>query len=167
VAPGANCAVSVVFSPAAKGTSSAKLILPNAAGNSQSVALTGKGTVPEAAVNPLSIDLSNAGSDVVTLTNVGEAPMSVGTPTIRNSDKFHVTNNECPNELGPKQACKITVKWDASPIDTGQKAEDTCWKAALVIPTDDPVRRDVPVGLTGNATLAQALAGLKLPVCGV
>jgi hypothetical protein len=167
VAPGSNCSIAVVFQPNAKGASSGRLNLSNATGSAQSVALAGKGTQPEATVDPPSLGIAAKGqTGEVALSNTGDAPMFVGPAVVKGAtDAFRITKNECGNELAPNASCKITVEWFTDAILTNQGSQD-CWAAVLVIPTDDPVKRDLTIGLDASATVSKLLKGaLNLNTC--
>src|SRR5207253_3935910 len=60
VAAGANCAISVTFTPTATGTRTGAItITDNAAGSPQSVNLTGTGAAPGVSLSPSSLTFGN------------------------------------------------------------------------------------------------------------
>ncbi|MGH2769425.1 MAG: choice-of-anchor D domain-containing protein [Actinomycetota bacterium] len=153
VAPGSACTVSIVFTPPAgpppgKGARNAKLNLSTVSGNGQSVALSGKGTVPVARTDKQFLKMEVPGGPTtgeVAVTNGGDAAMIVRVPAIEGEDSkdFKVIANECRSDLAPNSSCKIAVEWT--------NTASTCSQAVLAIPTDDP---DVPtlyVALVGHS----------------
>ena len=90
VAGGANCAVSVTFSPQTLGTKAATLVITDAAaGSPHSIPLTGvSATPPTAVLSPTSfafgsVAVFNASSpQTLTLTNTGGAPLKISTYNI-------------------------------------------------------------------------------------
>jgi Protein of unknown function (DUF3443)/Abnormal spindle-like microcephaly-assoc'd, ASPM-SPD-2-Hydin len=79
LAAGAHCTISVTFTPAAVGTSSASVsVATNAAGSPASVALSGTGTAVTAANSfPITVDQGPAG---ITTANVAYATITICTP---------------------------------------------------------------------------------------
>ena len=124
VAAGANCAISVIFTPTATGSRSATLsIADNAAGSPQTVALTGTGTVtaPGVTLSPSSLSFGsvNVGSSStassVTLANSGNAALSITSISIggANAGDFSQTNT-CGNSVAAGANCAISVVFTPS-----------------------------------------------------
>ncbi|MGA2983069.1 MAG: choice-of-anchor D domain-containing protein, partial [Terriglobia bacterium] len=82
VISGSTCAVGVTFTPAASGTRSASLFFAdNAAGNPQSVSLSGTGSYPQPSLTSLSPSSVIAGAGAQTLTLSGSNFLSTSTVT--------------------------------------------------------------------------------------
>ncbi len=116
VAAGANCTISVTFTPTAPGTRSSSLsITDNASGSPQSVSLTGTGAAASAPVVGLSTSsLTFAGQIVgttsaaqsVTLSNTGNASLNL--TSVSASGDFAQTNT-CGSSVAAGANCTISV----------------------------------------------------------
>jgi hypothetical protein len=132
VAAGKNCTISVVFTPAATGNRSGTLnVADNAAGSPQTVALTGTGTSQAgASLSPTSLSFGsvNVGASLakmVTLTNTGNAALTVSSITITGSNNYTEADN-CVSSSGGIAAgktCTITVTF--SPTAFGNTISGT------------------------------------------
>lgn len=119
-AGGGSCTINVTFTPTAAGSRTGGIgIVDNAAGNPQTIVLTGNGGVPTASVNPTSLTFSNvavgssSAPQTVTLTNGGTASLSIN--QISTTGQFTETNN-CGTSLG-LTTCQISVVF--SPTSAG------------------------------------------------
>ena len=158
-ANGGNCAIRIRFYPQAVGTASAALtITDNAAGSTQSIALSGTGTNAAVSLSTTSLAfgsqlLANAtAAQTVTLTNTGTGPLTITSivPTGTNSASFVVTSNTCPaspSSLGMGANCSIGVAFDPQAVGAAS--------AALTI-TDNAVASPQSVSLSGTGTNAVA-----------
>jgi hypothetical protein len=111
LAPGANCSISITFTPKLEGTRSAALALADdAAGNPQLIALSGTGTVVQ--LNPASllfvVPPGQSASRSTTLTNVGSTTLSINGITLRGPGVFQLTNT-CGSSVAAGKSCSITV----------------------------------------------------------
>ena len=117
LAAGASCTISVTFTPTASGPRSGTVsVTDNAPGGTQTVSLSGTGTV--VVLSPASLSFgcfpepighcSCFTSRVTTLTNTGNTPLNITGITI--TGPFS-QNNTCPTTLGAGQSCAITVNW--------------------------------------------------------
>ena len=120
---GANCTISVTFTPTATGTRTGNLtITDNAPGSPQIVSLSGTGTAPVASVSPASLTFGaqNLGTtsppQTVALSNTGTAPLSVS--SIVASGDFGQTSN-CVGPLAAGASCNIAVTF--TPAATGTR----------------------------------------------
>jgi len=154
LAPGANCTVSVTFTPTATGTRNGSLLVSdNAAGSPQSVALTGTGAAPTAVVSPGSLTFGNqnlgttSAPQTVTLSNTGTATLTVS--GIVTSGDFAQTNN-CGGSVAAGGSCTINVTF--APTATGTRT------GSLTI-TDNANNSPQVVSLTGSAI--NAMAGIS------
>ena len=155
VAAGANCTISITFTPSAAGSRAAALaIADNAAGSPQSVSLSGTGISTVASVSPSSVAFGNQSvgatstSQAVTLTNSGNSALSVTSIAVFGSSAsdFAQTNN-CGSSLAAGANCTISVTF--TPTATGTRT-------ATVTLTDDAASSPQTVALsgTGNAAIA-------------
>src|SRR5207253_1674494 len=121
VAAGANCAISVTFTPTATGTRTGAItITDNAAGSPQSVNLTGTGAAPGVSLSPSSLTFGNQNLNTtsvaqsVTLNNTGNVALSV--TSIVASGDFMQTNT-CGTSVAAGANCTISVTF--TPTATG------------------------------------------------
>lgn len=128
VAIGGSCTVSVAFRPAvgAAGTRSGTLsITHNAAGSPGSVTLSGTATpapAPVASLSPVSLsygslNVGTAGSaQTVTLSNTGNAPLTLGTLTISSGTEFSISGGTCAagSTVAAGGSCTISVGFTPS-----------------------------------------------------
>ena len=154
LAAGANCTISVTFTPSASGSRGASVtISDNAAGSPQSVTLSGTGVIPAPAVtlNPTSLTFGDqlltttSPAQTVTLTNSGTAPLTISSIAISgsNASDFAQTNT-CPlspTTLAAGANCTLSVTF--TPSATGGRS------ASITI-TDDAAGSPQSVALSGN-----------------
>lgn len=117
LAPGANCAISVTFTPAALNARSATLSIPsNAAGSPHGVALSGTGVAapaPAVALAPTALVFGNqtvgttSAAKAITLTNSGNAALGI-TSIVASGAGFASTHN-CAATLSAAASCTINV----------------------------------------------------------
>jgi Abnormal spindle-like microcephaly-assoc'd, ASPM-SPD-2-Hydin len=150
LAAGANCSVSVTFTPTAAGTSQGLLaITDNAVASPQTVALTGTGLVLRAALSPASLTFggqavgTSSASQTVTLSNTGGAPLSISGIVV-NGDFSQV--NSCGATLAAGASCPITVTFTPTVAGTRQ--------GTLTI-TDNAPGGPQTVSLTGTGLIPQ------------
>ncbi len=169
VAAGGSCNLSVTFTPTTAGTLNESLtIADNAAGSPQSVALLGTGValVAQAAISPSNLVFpsqtvgTTSASQPATLTNTGDAPLTV-TGVVPSGDfALATTASSCPYTGGiinPGANCTIDVTF--TPSETGSLT-------GSVAVTDNAMGNPQTVGLTGTgiAPLANAVPSIDLPV---
>ena len=114
LAAGANCTINVTFTPTAFGNRFGSVtITDNAANSPQAITLTGTANAtPQASVSVASLGFpiqpvsSTSAAQTVTLTNTGDAPLSV--TGIAATGDFAQTGN-CGSILSASAACSITV----------------------------------------------------------
>ncbi len=125
LAPSANCAIGVTFTPAGVGSRVGTItITDNAFDNPQTVALTGTGATltPSASLSPATLSFpteplgSASTSQTVTLTNTGSATLSIS--RIQIAGDFSQTNN-CPGNLAAGSNCSIQVTF--TPTSSGSR----------------------------------------------
>jgi hypothetical protein len=112
---GANCTIQVTLTPTSSGTKTAVVIIvSNAPSSPNSVALSGSGAGPGAALSVTSLDFPNQAINVtsapqsVTLTNSGSADLIISAIGVNNGSVFAQTNN-CPGTLAPAAFCTFNV----------------------------------------------------------
>jgi hypothetical protein len=118
LAAGANCTISVTFTPAATGSRSASLVVTdNATGSPQTVSLTGTGAhLPVVSLSPTSLTFGpeNQGSTTapqgVTLSNTGSALLSISNVAFSgNSPLDYAQTNNCGSSVSAGSNCTINV----------------------------------------------------------
>ncbi len=124
VAAGANCTISVTFTPAASGTLTAAVALTdNATGSPQSVSLAGTGGSASAvaslsttslAFGSESVDMTSS-SQVVTLTNTGSAALNITSITFTgaNASSFAEANT-CGSSVAAGGSCTLAILFTPS-----------------------------------------------------
>lgn len=154
LASGANCTISVTFTPSATGARSASVsISDNATGSPQSVALSGTGVVqaPAVTLNPTGVNFGDqqltttSPPQTVSLTNSGTAALTITSIAISgtNAGDFAQTNTcpASPSTLAAGANCTISVTF--SPSATGSRS-------ASVTISDNAADSPQSVALTGN-----------------
>ena len=150
LASNSSCMISVIFTPTASGTRNGTLTInDNAWGSSQSVNLTGTGSVasaPVATVTPASLVFSaqslgtSSPSQAVTLANTGSATLNVnGLQMIGD----YAESNNCPASLSAGSTCVINMTF--TPTQTGTR------NGTLTI-SDSATGSPQTVGLTGTGS---------------
>jgi hypothetical protein len=119
--PSASCLVYVTFTPTAAGTRPGSLVVSDdAPGGSQTVNLSGTGTMPVVALSPTSLDFGSqytgntSPPQFVYLSNTGTGPLFVS--SIVATGDFAQTNN-CGASVAAGGSCWITVTF--TPTTTG------------------------------------------------
>ena len=117
LAAGANCTITVTFTPATTGSLSAAIsVADNASGSPHTAALTGTGTQPQATLSPtpLAFPSTLVGTSATTLStmlsNPGTAPLTITSISVTgtSASSFGETNN-CGTSLAASATCAITV----------------------------------------------------------
>ena len=157
---GASCTISVDFTPQASGPVSATLsISDNAAGNPQSVPLSGSGNggTYGISLSPSSLNFATqtvgarSTMQTVTLTNTGTFATALAIAMVgANSGDFAETDNCSQGPLAGGQACVITVTFD--PTQTGSRS-------AVIQISDAAPKSPQIVALSGSAVQATATVG--------
>jgi Abnormal spindle-like microcephaly-assoc'd, ASPM-SPD-2-Hydin len=124
LAGGANCTISVTFTPTAIGSRPATVtVTDNGGGTTQKVSLSGTGT--EVSLSPPSINFGSqkvgttSAAQMITLRNVGNAAMTVTGIAISgtNANNFRQTNT-CGTSVAAGASCTITVNFRPSATGT-------------------------------------------------
>jgi hypothetical protein len=117
LAAGANCTISVTFTPAAANSRSGKITVTDSAGNPTQIStLSGTGIQSATTLSPTFLSFgpqvwgTTAASQAVTLTNSGTAPLSITSLAITgaNTGDFAQTNN-CGSSVAVNASCSINV----------------------------------------------------------
>jgi hypothetical protein len=128
VAPGAKCTLSVVFEPAATGTTTGLLSLSDSASSKpQVIELSGSGTVISLSPAQLNFGSQQVGTKSapqnVTVTNTGSMTVNVTNVTIGGTNfKDYFETNTCGSQIAPGASCTISVTF--APIATGTRNAD-------------------------------------------
>lgn len=114
IAPGQSCTVPVTYSPSAPGLASAGLqFTDNASDSPQMVALSGAGIVPPSVtgshVDMGTVILGQTETVTVTVENVGEVPITVGTFDIGGANLSIAANSCAGATLSPGGSCTMTL----------------------------------------------------------
>jgi len=148
-APGATCTISVSFTPPAAGLQNATLsITDNVQGSPQPVTLSGTGTVPGASLLPASLAFgtlplgATSGVMTATLTNTGNAPLTINSTGIDDPTEFAQLNN-CGASVNAGANCTFRVTF--SPQTLG------IHNATLTV-TDNAPTGSQAVSLSGTGT---------------
>jgi hypothetical protein len=128
VAAGANCTLTVTFTPSAAGSRAASLsISDNATGSPQVVSLSGTGTAPAANLSATSLSFGNQNvgttgvAQTLTLTNTGNTSLTVTSIAVTgsNAGDFAQTNT-CGSSVAAGANCTLTVTF--TPSAAGNRA---------------------------------------------
>jgi hypothetical protein len=159
VAAGANCAISVTFTPTAAGSRSASLaITDNASGSPQTVALAGTGAqAPAVSLSLTSLAFGQENMNLttppqtVTLSNTGNSLLNISSVTIGGVDPYDFAQtNTCGSGLAAGAYCSISATF--TPTGTGSR------NAFLAI-SDNASGSPQMVGLTGTGLPVATLPG--------
>lgn len=150
LAPGASCAISVVFRPQTAGIKKGTVsIFDNASSKPQIVELTGAGTVVSLSPAQLSFPNQRVGTkstpQVITVTNQGRGTVAINSVTLNGSDwrDFPIMSNCSGALLGPTQVCTVSVIF--SPTKTGLRR-------AIVLINDNGGGNSQTASLSGTGT---------------
>jgi len=154
LAAGANCNISVAYTPTINGAVNANLqIADNAAGNPHLVSLTGNGTALSAVtLSPASVAFgtqvvsTTSAPQIVTLTNTGSATLNITTVALTTGTQFGETSTCASTALIAGAHCTISLTF------TPNGARGT--KADTVTITDD-------AGGVGGSTQTVSLSGTE------
>ena len=155
MAPGANCAINVVFTPGANGSRSAKLLVAdNAAGSPQSVALSGAGISPIVTLSTTSInfgivlDFSNSSAQSVTMRNSGNTTLQITSISIggTNAADFGISSNGCGTTLAASSTCTVSVRFTPQAAGT---------RTATLNFVDNAANSPQSVSLSGTGTMVK------------
>jgi hypothetical protein len=154
VAAGANCVISITFTPTEVGNRYGTLVLTsNAAGSPHTVLLAGNGLpIPTVRLFPTSLTFGDQAVNTtslpqtVSLTNIGGAPLAITSVTITgaNGGDFAPVVNTCTGTFAPGAGCTISVTFTPS-------AEGA--RIASVSVVDDAPDSPQSVALSGNGVL--------------
>jgi YVTN family beta-propeller protein len=149
LAAGANCTISVTFTPSGTGNRSATLVITDGAADSpQNVSLGGTGVRPTSTLSTANLSFPTtyvavqAAAQNVTVSNTGTAALSISSIVIgggTNSGDFSQTNT-CGTSLAAGANCAISVAF--TPSSTGSRT------ASLTI-LDDAAGSPQTVALSG------------------
>jgi sugar lactone lactonase YvrE len=155
LALGANCTISVKFTPTANGTRNGAItIIDDAANSPQTVTLKGTGGTPTATPNPASLTFASqfvgtaSTPQAITLTNSGAVTLNVTNIGVSgtNSGDFALTPaNTCVGTPVAANGGTCTINVTFTPIAAGNN------RIALITITDDASPATETINLTGTA----------------
>lgn len=150
LSPGERRQIAVTFAPQSAGEASARLRIERAGGPALTVNLSGTGVAPDIQLGRETLRFDPTDGPVtenLTLTNVGDAPLTVRTVEIVGPDRtVFETAVGGPFALEPGQSRTVAVSFD--PPDAGARF------ATLHVMSDDPDEPQVNVWLTNTPTVA-------------
>ena len=148
LAVSASCTISVTFSPIANGTANGTLtVTDNAAGNPQTVSLTGTGTI--GSLSPPALNFGNqaigtkSASQTVTLSNVGTNNVRVSAITIGGTNAADFSQTNACGSIAAGSSCAITVSFTPSAAGTRSATVNVTFTSAIA---------PIPASLTGTGT---------------
>ncbi|HEX5483734.1 MAG TPA: choice-of-anchor D domain-containing protein, partial [Terriglobia bacterium] len=130
-AGGAQCTITITFTPSSASAETGNLaIADNAAGSPQQVSLSGTGTTPTpvATFSPSVLTFGSqlvgttSAPQTVTLTNAGSADLTITKVTI--SGAYAETDN-CPGTLAPSKSCAIQVTFSPTATTSSSSSSST------------------------------------------
>jgi len=160
LASGKTCTVAVNYAAGAVGANSASLVLTDAAGASNTVALTGTAATSALTADPGVVDFFNQAvgttspAETVTLENTGRVALNVSGATIAgpNADEFGISGNGCRAPVAPGGTCRVAVKF--FPSATGPR------NASLSVASDaSPTPYELPLAGSGTGISTGARTG--------
>ena len=158
VAAGANCSISVTFTPTATGSQPGTItVTDNATGSPQTVNLTGTGAASSVSFAPTTLAFGNqnlnttSAAQTVTLTNSGTAALTI--TSIVASAPYAQTNT-CPASVAAGANCSINVTF--TPTATGSQP-------GTITVTDDATGSPQTVGSLRHRNRHPAPASRRRP----
>ncbi|HEV2195226.1 MAG TPA: choice-of-anchor D domain-containing protein [Candidatus Acidoferrum sp.] len=159
LAPGSNCAISLVFNPTAPGQRTADLMIADdAQGSPQAIVLTGTGIAvvpaltfsPPAPSFPATTQGTSSAPQSISVINSGNAPLQISSVSLGGSSasQFSLSSN-CTTALAPAASCTVSLVF--SPVATGQSA-------AMLTVTDDAPGSPQSASISGTAAAAFSVA---------
>ena len=159
LAPGSNCAISLVFTPTAAGQRVANLMIADdATGSPQTVVLSGTGIAvlpalsfsPSSPSFPATTQGTSSAPQSISVINSGNAPLQISSVSLGGSSasEFSLTSN-CAASLAPAASCTVSLVF--SPVATGQSA-------AMLTVTDDAPGSPQSASISGMAVAAFSVA---------
>ena len=151
VAAGANCTISVTFTPTAAGTRTGAItVTDNAAGSPQTASLAGTGVAvgPSAALSPTSLTFAaqtiatTSPAQAITLSNSGTAALTI--TSIAASGDYAQTNN-CGTSVAAGGSCSISVTFTPTAAGT---------RSGTITVTDNAPTSPQSASLTGTGASA-------------
>ena len=159
VAAGANCTISLVFSPIAPGQRAANLVISDdASGSPQTISLNGTGIAVVHAITfsatalsfspPAATQGTSSSPQTLTVTNSGNVPLNISSVSLTgpNPSDFIMPNGNCAGFYGlPSSSCSFLLVF--SPIAPGQRT-------ASLVYNDDASGSPHTVSLSGTGSPA-------------
>jgi hypothetical protein len=154
LAAGANCTLSVSFSPTASGSRTANItVTDNAGGSPRTVPLTGTGTAPGVTLSPASLGFTSqpvgttSAAQTTTLTSSGTAPLAITAIAVSGTNAGDFTQTTTcplsPATLAVNATCTISVTF--APSASGSRS-------ASVTIADNAPNTPQTLGLSGTGS---------------
>ncbi len=168
IAAGSQCTVDVTFSSTTAGSHTATLQVADDAGfgtpSPQQIALSANATVPGVSANrnplayPDTMAGKTSGAQTVTITNSGQAPLSISAVAIggTNYKNFTITTQNCTTRSPIQPGGTCTVSATFRPTTTGIRNGD------IVVTANLSTGHTYLVALTGTGTPPANLTGVKV-----
>ena len=163
---GANCTISIKFTPSTAGARSVSLtVTDNATGSPQTVTLTGTGTAPAVTRSPTSLAFGNqligtsSAGRAITITNSGTATLTLVSISLSGANSGDFTQiNTCGATLAAAANCSISVIFTPSALGA---------RFASVIIADNATGSPQTVSMTGTGatpivTLSRSLVSFGI-----
>ncbi len=153
LAAGANCVINVTFTPSARGSRTATVVVTdNAPVPTQSVSLSGVGIAPVAAVFPPTIPFgvqviaTTSAPQTLVVSNSGDVALAISNISIggANASEFAFSPGTCALPVAALNVCSFTVSF--TPAVSGPRT------ATVSIASNDPINPVLTVPLTGTGT---------------
>ena len=165
LASGASCDIAVEFDPLAAGAAAASLLVSFGGRiTDQTVSLTGTGGVPAVEINPSSVNFGSvplgatSPTQTVTLTNSGDAPLTIASDTVADS-RFSIVTDSCAlSTVQPQGSCTVVMTF--TPIATDLPGQS--YGGTLVF-SDSAAGSPQTVALSGTVSAAAAYALAATP----
>jgi hypothetical protein len=142
ISPNSSCTISVTFTPTSTGLKSDTVnITSNYSGSPQTVALSGTGVtgpVPGVTLNPTSLNFGlqllspSAATQVITLTNSGNASLTVTAVAMTTGTQFTVSSTNCisGSPIAANGTCTITIQFSPTTVGAATDAVNITDNAA-------------------------------------
>ena len=127
LAPSAQCALSVKFTPSAAGSRKAAVVFTdNASSSPQTLSLAGTGTAPEAALSATTLAFGNQSvgtsspAQMLSLTNNGNGALGIASVVVTGADSSDFPETtDCGSSLGAGGKCTVSVTF--TPTASGSR----------------------------------------------
>ena len=182
LAAGGTCTVTFTFAPKAAGTLTSTYAIHdlNNPASPLTVALSGNGTTPQAALTPATFAYSSmtagttSATQNFTLLNAGSAPLTITSISLggANAASFTIASNNCGNSLATGSSCTVGITFSPaaagtfsaslSVVDAVGTQTSTLTATATSVPTPQAVLSPAALTFSGTSGTVSALQTLML-----